>query len=576
MIRIVKLHEGSVARFLWLILLRRGAYVLPVETTFPQTARIIQWIADWAVRTGRAHWARELCPALRPIWNYPPRVLIYDVFGVTEEWQNAFFRFDRAERNVPDYAYAYKQVTCCYTWGKHVTLVSMKLIMAAHSPEDIRVIGLSVDDAAALEAYCGQNTRPTLNPLRFLGCFVNLGILVLNLVYALAFVLRRTRLAGNQPRDIFSAADYMNDPRDIRLYQELEDGGPILLAHRMAPPDLEKHPELGGYEICKPTDGVFTVGDALRGLAFVMAGAFRLFRHFARLHPAHFYKVAALPNRRIAYRGLFNKYRPKYFWGRDPYNVDHIVRRQELNRIGGISLGLLEATPVYTILFPHLRYVSFDRFYVLSKELYTKHYNDTWPEDMALVSTASYSITSEHLATRFTPRPNDIAVFTAIYVVEKGMVDLVRGLATAFSERKILLQVKWNFIETDDGKRFIAACTEGLSNVISVRESVYDLALKAQYVFSDPSSIIFEAMQIGAYSFAADITHDQRTNILRAYSGLCVTSAKDAVERIHDIESGRWTYPIDSCRELVDLSGRLCRDVVRADFGLPAKNSAAA
>ena len=162
---------------------------------------------------------------------------------------------------------------------------------------------------------------------------------------------------------------------------------------------------------------------------------------------------------------------------------------------------------------------------------------------MALVPMASYSFTKEQLESRFATRPPDIAIFTSIFVDDQGMIDFVRGLAEAFPDRKILLEVKWNFVDRENGKRYIAACTEGLSNVLPVRESVYDLFFKARYAFSDPSSVVYEGMQLGVFSFAVDVVEEQKVSNFREFPGLTVSSSEDAVERIRSIEMGEWGIP---------------------------------
>ena len=571
---IVNLNEFSLVRFLILIMLRREVYVLWTETIFPQLKRLVHAIAEWSVRKGYAKWAVDLCPELVPEWDYPPRSLIHNIFADTEGWQNTYYEFAKAERSIPEYAYAYKQVTCCHTWQKHVPVLILRSILENSTVGNVKVVGLSTEDVGIVEALCRDSLVTRVKPAWIPKRLLNFAILLLNFTYGFGFVVARLKPFGVKPRSFFLAADYMYDPRDVRLYQELEEGGPILLVYRIAPPDTEEFPELANYEYCKPTDGAFSLIDAVSTLAMVVVDSLRTFVHYGHLDSAHFYKVAALPNRRAILRGLFNKYRPRYFWGRDPYNVDHVLRRQELNRIGGRSHGLWDGVPAYTIVFPHLRYVSFDRYYVYGHGVYERHYADTWPQDMALVPMASYSFTREQLESRFATRPPDIAVFTSIFVDDQGMIDFVRGLAEAFSDRKILLEVKWNFVDKENGKRYIAACTEGLPNVIPVRESVYDLFFKARYAFSDPSSVVYEGMQLGVFSFAVDVVEEQKVSNFREFPGLTVSSSEDAIERIRSIEMGEWEYPIAACKDLVDMSGILYLDAVRAGVGLPENEAA--
>ncbi len=566
---IIHLNELSVLRFLLLATSGRQPYLLRVEPIFPQAARLLGAIADRAVRAGRARWIVDLCPALRPEWDHPPRVLLHDVFAKTEAWHNSYFRFEAADRDSPDYALAYKQITCCHTWFRHVAVLILKSVLEDATPGSaVKVIGLPADARALVEAYAGDGLTVPARPDRTPNRLINFAILLLNLMYGVAFAISRLKPFGVRSQSVFLAADYIHDPRDFQLYEMAKAGGPVLLVGRVALPDLDKFPELAGHPACRPNAGAFTWSGMAQAIKTVVTDSFHLFRQFRHLGPDLFYKIATLPSRRILLRSLFTKYRPRYFWGRDPYNAEHILRRQELARVGGQSLGLIPATPAYTILFPHIRYVSFDRVYVPERTLFAEFYADTWPSDMVITGTASHSIDAQRLDERDTPRPSDIAVFTAIFVSEDGMVDLVRGLAEAFPDRRIFLQVKWNFIETETGKRFIAACTEGLANVELARKSVYDVLRDVRYAFSDPSSVIYEAIHLGVSAFAVDVSASQVTSVFRRVPGLAVRSAREAVDRIRDIESGAWQYPIESCAEFVDLAARPSIEVIEADLGL--------
>ena len=563
---IVHLNELSVLRFMWLVAAGRRPYLVRIEPVFPQTARLLNAIAECAVGSGRAHWIVDLCPKLEPEWDYPPRALLHAIFAETEGWQNTHYGFEAADRHVPDYALAYKQLTCCHTWFRHVEILMLKSVLEEASPGSVTVIGLPDDAREMVEAYAGGGLTVPARAGRAPSRLINFATYLLNLIYGAAFALARLKPLGVRPVSVFLAADYIYDPRDMALYRELSGDDPNLLVYRVTPPDLKKFPELVDHLSCRPNAGAFSWSGLARAIIIVFADGLKLFRRFGHLSPDLFYKIAALPTRRIELRGLFAKYPPRYFLGRDPYNVEHILRRQELARIGAESLGLIAATPAYTILFPHIRYVSFDRLYVPEYRLFAEFYSDTWPRDMAITGTASHSIDARRLDERDAPRPNDIAVFTAIFVSEPGMVTLVRGLAEAFPDRRILLQVKWNFIGRDSGKRFIAACTDGLENVILTRDSVYDILRDVRYAFSDPSSLIYEAIQLGTYAFAVDVSTSQRTNIFRRVPGLAVRNADEAVNRIRDIESGARQYPTEACAEIVDFSARPTVEVIKADL----------
>jgi hypothetical protein len=279
----------------------------------------------------------------------------------------------------------------------------------------------------------------------------------------------------------------------------------------------------------------------------------------------------ALVYQRLLYRGLFNRFRPKFFWGRDPYSEDHIIRRQELNRVGGLSFGVNTGYLSWTILIPETRYVSYDRYYVFGRGKLNSYFADTWAKDMNVQPAGSFTAQRHHYAKRFDARPTHIAVFTGVFVGEPELTALVRDLAAAFPERKIILQIKDAFQTVPEAPTFIDACQEGLDNVKYSTDSVYDLFFQARYGISDPSSVVVEAMQFGMISFAFDLPHVQATNVNREYPGLTVESGEQATQRIRAIEAGKESYPIEDFQEVVDLSGLVFFDRIRRDMGLTVK-----
>ena len=69
----------------------------------------------------------------------------------------------------------------------------------------------------------------------------------------------------------------------------------------------------------------------------------------------------------------------------------------------------------------------------------------------------------------------------ALFIVEDALIDLVRTLAQDFPNRRILIQVKSNFINTKPGQDFINACTLNLQNVFLETDPIYTLFNKARY-----------------------------------------------------------------------------------------------
>jgi len=572
---ILYVNEATVFRLLLLCLLLRKVYILAVDPWFPPFRRLLQVIANWAVQSGRARELMDLCPELHHVKDRYSEVYLYDVFDKIESWQNDFFDFKNADRAGPGYALAYKNITTKFLSVRYLQILILARVLPTIQVQVVNVIGLPSAMLGALEAYTKENfsekIKPTL-PLFF--PIMNLIIAAIIVIYSWIWILARLRPLGVVQKTFFFAADYIADPRDLPIYQELSDGGPVLLIARSLSHAPEKEESLNTYATCRLTDGRYTLWGALNALGFVTRDTARLCRRFMRQEPGVFFQLAALPYRRAVLRGLFTRYVPQFFWGRDDYNPEHIIRRQELNRIGSKSFGITHGFSTYCNRSPSFLYISFDQYYVFGKINYDL-YKDSWAEDMAVTAVGSFGVTREDYAAIDMPRPNDIAVFTGIFTNNLKLVDFVRQLATAFPKRTVWLQVRKSYADLKRGKDFVESCTQGIPNIEYTTDTILQVFRRTRYSFSDPSTAVIEALQFGLASFMVDVSDIHETCILRDYSDLCLSTAEEAIKHIKNIEAGDWKYPRERYSDIIDLSGKIIFDVIRKDMSLPPKNGSA-
>lgn len=501
---------------------------------------------------------------LKMVSTYPPSVLLYDIFRLTEPWMEQWFDFQGIDQTAPDYACAVKQVVCQHTWGYHVPVLTITTAFAAAENEAIGNVEIPADMRSMIDDYRGHAGASNAHRGSRAHRVINCVIFAMMSIRSVLFVFVRTRLAL-QPLNTFLAADHLEDERDIRLFYRLQKYGPIALVGRMGKPDSAKLQSLDRPILCTPKFGRYGLRDCLAAIREVIGSGLRLLRYACDMEPHLYLRIAALPLKRVSLRALLERLRPTYYWGRDPYNVDHILRHQELRRIGAQSFATSDGYPAYCIIFPHFRYVSYDRFYLYGDTV-VPHYRHTWPKDMVVIPSASISLSEEHLASRDQPRPGDIAIFTAIHVHQRAVVDIARGLAQAFPDRTIYIQLKRNLIEIDAGQMFVAKCREGLSNVEFTRLDVYELMKRVRYAFSDPSSVIYEAIQAGVRCFAMDTNPDQLSALYRECPDICVSDPESAIARIKDMEAQKWHYPFRDLECMIDLSGQSLNDTVCADI----------
>ena len=170
---------------------------------------------------------------------------------------------------------------------------------------------------------------------------VNTFIALSGLTFSIGWVLSRIRLFGYEKKRYFFAVDYIHDGRDEELLEDLNDAGDqlIMLRHRAF------HKLYAGnlpekLDVCIASDGRFELIGGISAVTVVVVDNFKLWWKFKHCTAPVFLQVALFPYRRMMGRAFFNRFKVRYFWGRDPYNVEHIFRRAEIHRIGGKSLGM--------------------------------------------------------------------------------------------------------------------------------------------------------------------------------------------------------------------------------------------
>lgn len=166
--------------------------------------------------------------------------------------------------------------------------------MRRSGADGVRISGIRPDLVAQFAAYHGYglpgSTRVTRLPAALLNVLQSVVLSLLGTVW----VVSRLRLGAIEAKALFLAADYIGDPRDFRLYKQLEEGGSILLVKRMSTRPIEEIPELTGYAHCRTTDGAFDVRGALNTISMIWKDGWRLFVRHRDCQPALFYRIAAL------------------------------------------------------------------------------------------------------------------------------------------------------------------------------------------------------------------------------------------------------------------------------------------
>ena len=224
--------------------------------------------------------------------------------------------------------------------------------------------------------------------------------------------------------NIFFAVDYIEDATTHEIYRTAKEGGALLFVVRddryvkNGLPD-----EFDDYEACNVTSGVLSFRAFITVAGWMIANMAKLLWNFAGRDTSFMANLLKLPLYRAHYRTLFNRFHPVFYWGRDQYNVQHILRRQELSRIGGQSLSTFNGIPKYTETYPLFQYVDFDWVYVLGVDFFEERYRRTWPRRMVLKGATSFRVERDAFARRLAPKPGDIGISLSVFVGDEAYID---------------------------------------------------------------------------------------------------------------------------------------------------------
>jgi len=498
-----------------------------------------------------------------------------DVFAVNELALERIFEFSGSDARFGRYSLAYRHAVCGRAIWRLRLIHRIYDICRIAAPDRDRIAGLEPEETDLYRARFGE--VPSLPSGRGGRMRSIMGIIIagLSIARGLLWIATAIRLRHTAANSFLLGSDFCNDGRDIQLWREItEDPSQIMAVFRnseLAREGIEMVPD---HPSCLRTDGWFAPLVGLQAMTELVADTFRLFRRGHSLPSDIFRALAVLPFKRMIFRGLFNRYRFRFFWDRSDYNTEHVMCSQELRAAGGRSLGLMHGIPSICSVTHQLRHLDYDLYYCMSRLQYLTRYREKWPDHMQVRIIGTFGLTraEHHLLAQ--PRPSDMV----FYVVEttQGMagLELVDLVAATFPERRIYVNTK-KHSESGTYEAAMDALASRHPNVVIHWGRSYDLLFVCSYAFSEGSTLAAEAAQAGLYSFTLDLVPEQwKVNFYREFPGMCLHNAAEVIDRIRAIESGAWAYPRHLYGEMIGMSGRVFYDIVREDLGLPSKEAA--
>ncbi|MCP5370549.1 MAG: hypothetical protein H6907_02355 [Hyphomicrobiales bacterium] len=564
------LRTGSLVPVLWRALRGRQVAILEVRAVFAPARRMLQAVRDRLVAGGRATSHVDSFPgADRFAGGYGAQYHIHS-FARVEPWIEARYGFEGLAVADPAYGMAIKHATCNHIAARFMTLMLLRDLYQQLEPARVRIIGADTELADLYAAHEGipapfSGRRGTLAAV-----LANTVTTALAVAYGLAWIARRTRRRWPPAQPVLLAADVLPNERHLGLLREvIDDPAQLMLVFRSDATGAAAGPTITGASTCSQRDGKFSPSAALSAAGVVATHGLGLLRRYGAWPPVLFRRLAPMPFKRVMYRALWARFRPQHFLGRDDYNADHIIRSQELRRLGAQALGINHGLPVPEIINYAWRYIDFDVYFVFGKALHDRHYKRTWAPAMRVEAIGIWAMSRAQRMRLGSGTSRDILFFPNLSLFEDRIFDQVCRIAEAFPDRRLLVKLK----ATRKADGYFSPLAEkirrGPANLAETEEDSYDLMTRAAYALTnDGTTIAAEAVQLGLATFVFDMDRNS-PSYYREFPGLCVADGNEVIARIRAIEAGRETYPRENFAGLIDLSGRDPFDVIRASMGLP-------
>ena len=481
------------------------------------------------------------------------------------------------ERRAPDEAYDYAACKQAINFGAEQLRTIFFLHELKRVSPGLRVTlhgcpGLAADIRFLLDDL-GEDIecRPTRHPRRA----INAVLTLVTVLRSWLEIVTQTGLRRNKRRKVLLAVDVIDAldrmvPAVNDILDDPGEQGLYVFRNKQACRTLRAG--LGAEPTSSFPGGRFGMSDAFAAGGLVLRDCARLYTRFGRVNSRLFLQIVKLAAIRIHFRALFNRYDVSYFWARDEYNAEHIIRAQELRRRGGRSIGLINGVNVFGVDSVY-RYIDHDETYVFSPGPFLRYNGDNWKNPEHVRQIGAIGLRRSEIAEMIeVGKSPDIVCFAKTYCDGPEYLDQVFKIARTFPDRNVYVSLKASATRLGGGDEFFEHMKNRPPNVTLTDDPSFELIKKCRYVISGESSILSEAINLGSISFFLDTYPSDETFVYRDYPFLSHSDG-DAISRlIAGVEDGSWKYPVESYRDLADLSGRSAFDTLRLAIGLAPKD----
>ena len=282
---------------------------------------------------------------------------------------------------------------------------------------------------------------------------------------------------------------------------------------------------------------------------------------------------------RYCYEAFFSKFQAKSFFVMDDYAKEHIVRSMVLRKLGIKSVSMNHGLPFRINQAAIWKYVDYDIYYVYGLFIYEKYYQKTWSNNIDVKAVGSLRIPAEYYPKiLLTNRSKDILFLwgkTEDIAYDTMLIEAIYCMADMFKDRKIYVRPKPTRIADNSADNLLNMLSSNPRENIVIEDKdllgqylTYELMINCMYAIGVGSTAVAESIQCGCISFFLD--YDKRTEDVyyQNFPQLCVDNIDDTINRIKDIESGKYYYNFNKLSGLIDLSRVDPINSIRKDLGL--------
>ena len=567
-LRFLILTELNLLRVFWVCIGHRNVIILAEHALVPRMAPLLRCVRNALVARGLAKDVLEIFPEESP-WA---QVSLFgsrsDMFRRTETWGESYLDFCRWPANWAPYSMAFRQIASKY-WGSYYVAADLLHRLRVRHPDiPFRVIGAHRDFTAFYSAYFGGvdfGGAAALEGRRI----VNFIIFTGSTIGAIFWCLCRTRLTAPVAERIFLGVDYHGRQRDLRVISDIvEIDDDVLFVFRNHKLARTLAPLGARVRTASVNDGRIGLRKLPKLIRGVLRDGFRIYILARRFASPLYYELSKMPQRQCMFAALCQRYAFDHFWGRDDYNFDHIIRTHAIRVTGGLSFGINHGLPTPEIINPSWRYIDFDYYYVFGNHLYEKYYAETWAKGMHVRAIGTTGLSRKMIENQKTAQRNSIVYFSAATYGEETLSAALEA-ARVLPEREFLIKIKNSRRADGRADKQIKMCADAPANVTLTERDTYELLLEAEYALAGSTTVIAEAVQLGAKTFVLDYLPEDLPFYYRDFPGICARSGAEVADRIKAIDERTEEYPWDSLNALVDRSGLNPYDTIRRDMGLP-------